>query len=118
MIQIMYLFMEQGSYELIRLYRKLKKQQGGLSMEDDKERKPYGYLLQYENTQTLGETFDALRKLADDQDMRVEITYQKSMIQFFQVSFGTGAHDESLEEKLKAIPNIIHVERDYLEKKI
>lgn len=91
---------------------------GGKHMEQDKERIPNGYLIQYEDKARLGETFDALTKIADEHKLELQLLYRESLLKFFQAKFGQGQHTDDLEAKLKETPNIAYYERDYLERKI
>ena len=86
--------------------------------QENQNRIPNGYLLQYEKKERLGETFDALRRIADEQKLELQLLYRESLLKFFQVKFGQGQHTDDLEAKLKETPNIVYYERDYLERKI
>ena len=77
-----------------------------------------GYLLQYADKTKLGETFTALIEIADQEQTAVSITYRQSIVQLLQVKFGNGTHEKDLEAMLLGVPNVVHVEKDYLEKKI
>ena len=77
-----------------------------------------GYILQYDDKTKLGDVFGALSLIADQEQVAMMISYRASIIQFFNVQFGDGTHQESLEERLRSIPHVVSVEKDYLVKRI
>lgn len=85
---------------------------------NENKRTPDGYLLKYESKERLRETFYELIKIADELNLPIQLTYRETIIQFFKAVYGDGAHDEDLESRLRDLPNICLVEKDYLEKMI
>jgi len=82
------------------------------------ERKPYGYLVKYESTEQLPETLAGLIGIADKVELTLRIHYRQTSLNFFKAIYGNGLHSQELEEMLTQVPNVMRIERDYLEKRI